>query len=212
MKNSEKYEKAFSYFKLNYDYKMGGTQTVILPNGKQKFFDDKEYYSGRGAKYNKNINHDIIGNVKISRSEYSLFLKKIKEQEENFKKTLKGQQEKEIRINNAKIQGIYSINENGYIELSDNILNAKRLAKTLNIKTEDAELLNSTGKTYVFAKQINSNKTYRLYHPDLSCNNLSIHIEENKKDEIENFKKSRGSHGQFAKALGQTSHSNHFVC
>lgn len=79
MKNSEKFNKAFDYFKKSYAYKMGGTQTVVLPNGKSKFFDDRQYYSGRGAKYNKDIRHDIIGDVKVSKSDYADFLKHIGE-------------------------------------------------------------------------------------------------------------------------------------
>ncbi len=51
MKTTEKIEKAFNFFKQTYSYKMGGTQTVVLPNGQGKYFDDRALYSGRGAKY-----------------------------------------------------------------------------------------------------------------------------------------------------------------
>lgn len=77
MKNSEKFNRAFDYFKKGYAYKMGGTQTVALPNGKSKSFDDRQYYSGRGAKFNKDVRHDIIGVVKVSRKDYADFLKHI---------------------------------------------------------------------------------------------------------------------------------------
>lgn len=78
MKNSEKFEKAFNYFKKSYAYKMGGTQTVVLPNGKSKSFDDRQYYSGRGAKYNNSVKHDALGIVKVSKKEYSAFLEYLK--------------------------------------------------------------------------------------------------------------------------------------
>ena len=51
MKNQEKFNKAFIYFKQSYSYKMGGTQTVCLPNGKTQYFDDREYYNGRNIIY-----------------------------------------------------------------------------------------------------------------------------------------------------------------
>lgn len=36
-------QKTFDHFKKSYSYKMGGTQTVVLPNGKSRSFDDREY-------------------------------------------------------------------------------------------------------------------------------------------------------------------------
>ncbi len=206
MKNSEKYERAFNYFKKSYSYKMGGTQNVILPNGKSKFFDDKELYSGRGAKYNKNINYDIIGDVKISQKEYSEFLKYLKKQKENFEKTLSEQKSKEKRIIEAKEKGIYSIDEYNYVELSDNSFDAQILANTLKIKIQDAQLLHSQGKTYVFAKQINSDKIFKLYHPHLDCNDLSINIEEVTQEYFNEFKK------DWLKYSNETNLKNHFVC
>ncbi|MHA1658100.1 MAG: hypothetical protein ACTSUT_03120 [Promethearchaeota archaeon] len=206
MKNSEKYERAFNYFKKSYSYKMGGTQNVILPNGKSKLFDDKEVYSGRGAKYNKNINYDIIGDVNISQKEYSEFLKYLKKQKENFEKTLNEQKAKEKRIIEAKEKGIYSIDEYNYVELSDNSFDAQILANTLNIKIQDAQLLHSQGKTYVFAKKINSNKIFKLYHPHLDCNDLSINIEEVTQEYFNEFKK------DWLKYSNETNLKNHFVC
>lgn len=219
MKNQEKFNRAFDYFKKSYAYKMGGTQTVALPNGKEKEFDDREYYSGRGAKYNSSIKHDEIGIVKVSRKEYSAFLKKLKEEEAAKKINMQLKAEKEAKILEAKNNGVYSLkvyNHGVFVELSDeeivnHVFDSKRLAKTLQISEADAKLLKSTGKTYVFAKSKNG-KTYQLYHASLDCNDLSISIDEVTEDRVKEFDPAEWQNAPFAHLVGQTSNSNHFVC
>ena len=216
MKNSAKYQAAFNYFKQSYSYKMGGTQTVILPNGKQQFFDEREYYSGKGSKYNANIKHDDLGIVKVSKKDYSEFLEKLRYQETEKKETFKRLKAKKARIADFKNKGLYSI-ENNYIELSDDeyywkTYDAKRLANTLNISIEDAYLLKSEGKTYVFAKVLNSETILELYHADLSCNHLSIYVKEATKERIAEFNHKEWSNAPFAEMVGQTANKNHFVC
>lgn len=220
MKNSEKFQKAFHFFKKEYRYKMGGTQTVILPNGKSQYFDDREYYSGRGSKYNSSINHDNVGDVKVTRKEYSQFLAKLKEREILRLKYEVERKEKHQRIEKAKENGVYSlspISENGqFIELSDDekseqYFDENRLAKTLGIKVEDALLLNSTGKTYVFTKS-NTGVIYELYHPSLSCNDLTIWVREITEDRLKQFNHDEWYNAPYAHLLGQTKNKNHFVC
>lgn len=218
MKNSEKFEAAFSYFRVNYKAKMGGTQTVVLPNGKSKFFDDREYYSGRGAKFNKSINHHYVGDVKVSKAEYTDFLNSLKEREVAIKARKVAALAKSERIENAKINGIYSINTEGYVELSDEEIFGKyfdteRLANTLKISISDVELLKSNGKTYVFA-QSESGATYELYHPSLSCNDLSIYVGVASEERIDHFVNNRSEwvNAPYAAFLGQTNNENHFVC
>lgn len=221
MKNSEKIEQAFNYFKKSYSYKMGGTQKVILPNGKSKYFDDREYYSGRGTKYNNSINHDEIGDVKVSKKEYSKFLQMLKNREERRAILLREAEEKAARIENAKTNGIYSLEEaedgaGHYVELSDeesynHNFDAERLATTLKISVEDVNLLNSTGKTYVFAKSDDGN-VYQLYHPSLSCNNLNIHISIASPERIAEFNHNEWVNAPYAHLVGQSHKKNHFVC
>jgi len=223
MKNLEKLNKAFNYFKKTYAYKMGGSQTVVLPNAQQKEFDDREYYSGRYAsKYNSNIKHDIIGEVKVSRKEYSVYLKKLKDREIANAKSKQLQQEKELRYQELKEKGLYGIENNGeleFIELSKiesvrKYFDAKRLAKTLDISVENAELLNSGGKTYVFATQLKSNKIVRLYHASLDCNQLHISFDFPSKEVINEFysNRERWENATFAALVGQSENKNHFVC
>ena len=224
MKRSEITEAAFRNFKVPYRYKMGGTQTVILPNGKSKHFDDREYYSGRGAKYNSGIKHDAIGEVKVSRKQYIEFLKLLKEREANRKAWAIEAEATSARIEEAKTKGIYTIKDakhggGKYIELSNiesdgKYFDAERLAATLDISVEDAQLLRSRGKTYVFAKQLNTGKTIELYHPALSCNPLSIWFDYVSEDKVKEFNSQREDwvNAPYSHLVGQTSAANHFVC
>lgn len=103
-----------------------------------------------------------------------------------------------------------------FVELSEEeadgqFFDAERLANTLKIKVEDAQLLNSGGKTYVFA-QAEDGTIYQLYHPSLSCNRLSISIDVFSAEKMEEFRESWGAHGPYAGLLGQTKNANHFVC
>jgi hypothetical protein len=221
MKNSEKYQKAFEWFKKPYDYKMGGTQTVVLPNGKSKEFDDRSYYSGLGAKYNSGIRHDIKGEVNVSRKQYSEFLKMLKERELIITENQRRLNDRNFRIESAKSKGIYSVDgdltDGGvYIELSNeevatNTFDSKRLANTLDISIEDVELLKSKGKTYVFARTYYG-ETVRLYHASLDCNDLSIHVEKVSQKEVDKFNHDEWLNAPFSKKLGQTNNKNHFVC
>jgi len=110
----------------------------------------------------------------------------------------------------------YTIKENGYVDLSNEEKNqrtfdAEKLSQTLGISIEDALLLNSEGKTYVFAKSTDGN-IYELYHPDLSVNRLNIHVEIATKERIAQFNHKEWSAAPFSKLLGQTDNENHFVC
>jgi len=110
---------------------------------------------------------------------------------------------------------LYSINDRGYVVLTDSeafgkYFNVKKLAKTLKISEFDADLLNSRGKTYVYAKT-EDGKLLKLFHPSLTCNHLSIHVEEVKEmpsdEEHMNWISAPFSH-----LLGATNNNNHFVC
>ncbi|MFV0501735.1 MAG: hypothetical protein ACK5MH_09125 [Bacteroidales bacterium] len=126
---------------------------------------------------------------------------------------------KEARIKayqEAKEKGLYII-ENGYVQLLEEeqegcSFDSNRLANTLGISIEDANLLNSIGKTYVFAKSSNG-KIYMLYHASLSCNPLNIHIDEVTEEYVAEFKKSWGDkNAPYADILGQSEQEGHFVC
>ena len=209
-------------FKRPYKYTMGGTQTIIFTNGQKFEFDDRKYYGGRYArKYNTNIRHDHKGVIEITATELKEYKKMERERYKELKAAKNRQIEKEKRIEDAKANGVYSIVSYEYgefIELSDEesqyqYFDSQRLAKTLNISVEDAELLKSRGKTYVYAKNSDGN-IIELYHPSLSCNDLSISIDRNAANRMTEFAEERGSwvNAPFAAEVGQTSALNHFVC
>ena len=205
-------------FKQSYNAKMGGTQTIVFPNGQSFYFNDKEYYSGRGTKYNSSINHDNKGTIQVSEKELKAYFKILSERYKANKRYAKEQKAAEKRyIANHKL-GIYGIDKDGFVELSVdeqyyNTFSAAKIANTLNISIQDADLLNSEGKTYVFAKTTEG-KTIMLYHPSLDCNSLSIHISEPAPDFIAEFNNNRSSwvNAPYANEVGQTSNQNHFVC
>lgn len=208
-------------FKRSYAYKMGGSQTLIFPNGQTFYFNDKEYYSGRGVKYNKSINHDEIGEVIISKKEVSNFFKKEREWLKIKAATLKANKERLKSIETAAKDGIYNIvssDHGAYVELSDDeasrqYFDIERLANTLDISVNDARLLTAKGKTYVFAKQSNGS-IIMLYHASLSCNSLSISVDYNAEDRFKEFSEERASwvNAPYADLVGQTENLNHFVC
>lgn len=208
-------------FKRSYSYKMGGTQTLIFPNGQKFEFNDKEYYSGRGAKYNSSVKHENLGEIVISKKEVAEFFKRERERAARIKAAEKAKKEKIARYEAAKKEGLYALENFDYgtfVLLSDDesrqrIFDAKRLAKTLDISEADALLLNSEGKTYVYAKQSNGN-IIELYHSSLDCNYLSISVDFNAAAKFEEMSADRASwvNAPYAGLVGQTSSPNHFVC
>ena len=49
---------------------MGGTQTVVIEGLGEYYFDDRDYYSGRGKKYNNDSIHEHLGNILITKTEF----------------------------------------------------------------------------------------------------------------------------------------------
>lgn len=219
MKNITYTEDFAAKFKQVYAYKMGGSQTIVFPNGQRFDFNDKEYYSGRGNKYNSSVKHDNIGEVFVSKEALKSVLNAEKERQILIKNRIKTAKEKQKRILKSKKEGIYSIKVEQYgnfIELSETevqqkCFDAQMLANTLKISVNDAFLLNSTGKTYVYAKS-EDGKAYELYHPSLSCNDLSISFCEVSEDKIKNMNHTEWLNAPYAHLLGQTNNINHFVC
>lgn len=207
-------------FKESYNYKMGGSQILQFPNGQEFIFNDKEYYSGRGAKYNSSIKHDNKGVIVITKKQVADFFKKEKEAVTRLKKIIAERKATEKRIAENEKTGIYglSIREHGtLIELSTEesegrFFDEKRLAATLDISIEDARLLNSRGKTYVFAKQITTGKIIELYHASLSCNPLNIWVSYPSADRLKEFNHDEWASAPYSHLVGMTEKNNHFVC
>jgi len=213
-------ELAFLTFKKSYRYSMGGTQTVILPTGESKYFDDRKYYEGRGKRFNHSVRHDLIGEVMVSKKEFAAFVKEFKLSEKAKRAREKEAKAKAKRIAQAKKNNIYTLHDAGwttFIELSEEekegqFFDAQRLANTLNISLQSAELLHSVGKTYVFAEQFTTGKVLQLFHPSLDCNRLSISVQEVEREEVAKFKHDEWMSAPFSRLVGMTDNPNHFVC
>lgn len=214
-----------SQFKMPYAKKMGGTQTIVMPDGERFYFDDRDYYKGKGAKYNNDNMHHYIGEVIVTQEQADLLELELEEQRKRNEairiEREREAEEKRQRLESAKKAGIYNIVRYDYgtfVELSDEerlsrTFDAQRLANTLNISESDCELLKSEGKTYVYATTKDGN-IIELYHSDLSMNHLSISVNY-KGESLFNKKLSEREswvNAPFAKEVGQTEHLNHFVC
>lgn len=57
-------------FKHSYSKRMGGTQTVVIEGLGEYYFDDRDYYSGRGKKYNNDFIHEHLGNIQVTKAEF----------------------------------------------------------------------------------------------------------------------------------------------
>lgn len=209
-------------FKKGYSYRMGGTQTLVFPNGQEFYFDDREYYSGRGSKYNRTIRHENLGRVAVGIREVRLELRHLREIEKMAKERAKELKLAKARYEDFKKKGIYELEVHGhcsFVVLSDEerygkFFDAPRLAATLGISVEDAELLNSGGKTYVFATVGSTGEILELYHPSLQCNNLSISIEKPDASRVAGFmaEREQWASAPFSGRVGMTDSPNHFVC
>lgn len=199
---------------------MGGTQTIVLPNGQEFHFDDREYYSGRGAKYNSSIRHDDLGRIEVTNKQVTERLKHEREMRRHQLEGIRKRKEDEKRYQENKKAGIYGLQDAGwthFIELSDeesraHTFDSERLARTLDISVEDANLLRSKGKTYVFAKELSTGRIVELYHASLFCNDLAISISYPTDEQIAQFDHDQWSSAPYADEVGQTSSKNHFVC
>ena len=213
-------ELAFLTFKKSYRYTMGGTQTVILPSGERKNFDDRRYYEGRGKRFNHSVKHDIIGDVVVSKKEYAAFIKEFKLSQKAKRARDKKARATARRIAQAKRNNIYTLHDAGwtkFVELSEEekegqFFDAQRLANTLDISLTAAERLHSVGKTYVFAEQFTTGKVLQLFHPSLDCNRLSISVHEVEREEVAKFNHNEWLSAPFSRLVGMTDDPNHFVC
>lgn len=64
------YKEHPEYFKHSYSRRMGGTQTVVIEGLGEYYFDDRDYYSGRGKKYNNDSIHEHLGSILITKAEF----------------------------------------------------------------------------------------------------------------------------------------------
>lgn len=85
-------------FKQPYSKRMGGKQTVVIEGIGRFYFDDRTYYKGRGAKYNKTSMHEDLGEVFVS---YDEFMKAVENRARIAYKMQKNEREDKRRYKKA---------------------------------------------------------------------------------------------------------------
>ena len=125
-------KETFEYFKHPYAYKMGGTQTILLPSGESMHFDDRKYYSGRGSRFNASIRHHELGEVKVTQRQYDEYQKHMARRAVELEQREAEERAFLARIEDAKHNGVYSLRTtkegcSSFVELSDKVNNERSM-------------------------------------------------------------------------------------
>lgn len=186
---------------------MGGTQTItfeddFLPSIE---LDKREYYTGRGAKYNSNSMHEHIdvfvtkkafdSKVKIRANEIFTYEKTQAEAKKVLKNFCK---ENDLNIKN------YSAFYNGTAFFEDD--KKSEIENELNIDL--TEFFNAGGKTYFFAET--KLGLLMFYHNHRQSYSFEI-VTEEKRQEFANNRES-WVNAPYASEVGQTENENLYVC
>jgi hypothetical protein len=208
----ERYTSNPQYFKEGYSKKMGGTQKIVFENDflPSISFDDREYYQGRGKKYNSSSMHQHI-DVYVSKHEFETRIKT--EAKASFKRMKEFKKEEIVRKNNfKKLCTELGVEKSNYTSAYGNELyfepkNASKIEIELEVDID--AFMESTGKTYFFA---NSPKLGLLmfYHNHRQSFSFSKCDEEY----LNEFKKDRNSwvNARYAHLLGDVTNENLYVC
>jgi len=201
-------ENAATYFAKGFSKKMGGTQTItfedeFLPEIK---LDKKEYYTGRGAKYNNQSMHEHI-DVFVSKKDFN--------DRVNYRATSIFNQQKENAETNKKMSDFckkYGLKKSNYNGFSESMglffaLETKNLIEK-ELDVDLTEFFNATGKTYYFTKS--KIGLLEFYHNHGQSYSFNFTTEE----EINEFKVNRDSwiDAPYAHILGQTNNIDLYVC
>lgn len=158
------------YFPPNYGYKMGGTHTInITLKGKTVFtaeYDEREYYSGTGAKYNSGINHDVV-TIDISLNRLNSFNK------DRNARNKKLADKKTARDLGVEKYGAYvKVAENGFIvtDIENEKLMLKTVAEKLGVDLNDLSVAFDKSRNSSCKCNIRIDDGHAIYHPDFSIN------------------------------------------
>jgi hypothetical protein len=200
-------ENAATYFAVSFNKKMGGTQTITFEDNfiEEIKIDKREYYQGRGAKYNSASMHEHI-NVFISKA---YFEEKVNYRAKSFFNRQKEEQlKKKELIQFCQKNGL---NEKNYTEKSScgiyfDRSKQKEVEAELNVDLSDFFAAN--GKTYFFAESRIG--LVQFYHNNRQSYSFDFTTEERRNE----FYANRESwvSAPYAYLVGQTNNQNLFVC
>jgi len=200
-------ENAGTYFSKSFTKKMGGTQTIVFEDDflPKIELNKKEYYSGRGAKYNTTSMHEHI-DVFVTKKEFN-------ERVNSRAKSIFNQQKQKAdslkkMADFCKLHGLKKSNYSGLYgaELFFTFGKKNEVEKELEVDLTD--FFNASGKTYYFTSSKIGN--LRFYHNHRQSYSFNFTTDE----EINKFQKDRESwiSAPYAELLGQTENKNLFVC
>ena len=158
IENAKFYSENVCLFKVPYSKKMGGTQTIQIPHlNIEASFNDKEFYNGRGAKYNNDNMHDNKGVIIISEE---IFNEKV----DNRAKMQFDWQKEKIASKKEQKQNLTAFLNGEKLSQNGLYLNGCWGSKKINIDIEKYFenynlFLRSDGKKYLISKC----KKYYLY-------------------------------------------------
>jgi len=182
----------YDEFRYNYAYKMGGIFEIQITNHGKIIYhdeiDERNYYEGRGAKYNKNIRHDHI----VSKMSLNRLNELYKEKRSEDKKRVKEIESR--RIAEARDIEEFGCNYEYTYPTWLTIFNIKNESLMLDKLSEkygvDLELLTSAfleSKNYEGKCNINITDDLAIYHADFSCNNVCYSFINEDNRDVENY-------------------------
>ena len=216
IKESEAFyqENAATYFSKGYNKKMKGTQVIVFENDfiAKIELDDREYYQGRGAKYNNNSMHEHVDtfvtlqefNERVNHRAKNLFERQ-KEKAVERKKMREFCKQHKLSLSNytSTYPGpSYPTVTGLYFERSKQNDVEKELGVDLN------DFFNATGKTYYFAEtKIGFARFYHNHHQYYSFDLES-------EWQFKEFKKNRKEwlSSPYVHLLGNIDNDNLYVC
>lgn len=170
------------YFSKSFNKKMGGTQTItfeddFLPSIE---LDKREYYTGRGAKYNSNSMHEHI-DVFVTKSEFE---EKVNHRAKSIFDKLKA--EKEMKKNVVAFCKENNLNAKNYSSIYDGFIHfdfENRKAVELELNVDLTAFFDSGYKTYFFAEsKIGLVRFYHNHHQSYGFEKVT----EEQKDKFHN--------------------------
>lgn len=200
-------ENAADYFSKTFNKKMGGTQKITFEDDFLPAIeiDKRDYYSGRGAKYNSNSMHEHI-DVFVTKKEFEAKVNHRASEIFNYEKQIL--EEKKALKNFCEFHKINHKNFNGFSNGFIYFEKEKQteIEKELNIDL--SEFFAASGKTYFFANSRIG--LLMFYHNHRQSFGFEI-VNEEKRQEFLNERES-WVNAPFAKEVGQTENENLYVC
>ena len=201
-------ENAGTYFSKSFNKKMGGTQTITFEDNfiEPIEIDKREYYTGRGAKYNSDSMHEHI-NVFVSKKDFEMKVNLRAIEIFSYEKT---QSEAKTVLNNfCKEKGLNVKNYSAFYNNTAFFEREKRteIEKELNVNLDD--FFSAVGKTYFFAEtKIGLLMFYHNHHQSYSFDMVSEEKRQEFLNERENW-----INAPYAEEVGNKAENlNLYVC